>query len=146
MSIFKSFAISASGLTAQRLRMDIISNNIANAQTTKTAVGGPYRRQVPVFVAMGENGRFSSLLAKRMGLNTNKGVKAAAIKEDPNPPRLVYEPNHPDADERGYVAYPNIDLIKEMVDMIGATRAYQANITAIDSAKIMAAKALEIGR
>jgi flagellar basal-body rod protein FlgC len=146
MSLFKSFAISASGLTAQRLRMDIISNNIANAQTTKTAQGGPYKRQAPVFTPMGGNKHFSVFLANRMGKDNVSGVKVAAIKEDSTPPRLVYDPNHPDADERGYVAYPNVDIVKEMVDMIGATRAYQANITAINSAKTMAAKALEISR
>lgn len=147
MNLFTSFAISASGLTAQRLRMDVISNNLANAQTTRTDQGGPYKRQVPVFVPLERDKSFNSYLNNSLGAIANfGGVRVASIKEDQSPPKLVYDPNHPDANEQGYVAYPNVDLVKEMVDMIGATRVYQANVTAVNSAKAMFIKALEISR
>ncbi|HHV71201.1 MAG: flagellar basal body rod protein FlgC [Thermoanaerobacteraceae bacterium] len=147
MNLFTSFAISASGLTAQRLRMDIISNNIANAQTTRTEQGGPYKRQVAVFVPIEQDKSFRSYLNNSLETSSKfGGVRVAAIREDQSPPKLIYDPNHPDANEQGYVAYPNVDLVKEMVDMIGATRAYQANVTAVNSAKAMFLKALEISR
>ncbi|AZR73883.1 flagellar basal body rod protein FlgC [Anoxybacter fermentans] len=145
MSLFDSFNISASGLTAQRLRMDIISNNIANVNTTRTPEGGPYKRQMPVFAERKPKfvlPKASDDIRSRIG----QGVKVVGIKKDTSPPKLVYNPEHPDANEDGYVAMPNIDLVSEMVDMIEATRAYEANVTALNSTKNMAMKALEIGR
>ncbi|NLJ73545.1 MAG: flagellar basal body rod protein FlgC [Firmicutes bacterium] len=138
MSTFKAFRISASGLTAERLRMDTIANNLANANTTRTEEGGPYRRQVPVF---------APLLDKSIrGGGKVQGVQVMGIVSDPSPPQIVYDPQHPDADGDGYVEMPNVHLVKEMVDLITATRAYEANISALNAAKTMAQKALEIGR
>lgn len=148
MSLFNSFAISASGLTAERLRMDVIANNIANANTTKTAEGGPYIRQRVIFEPRGEKLGFlvPFMFEKNKRISQFQGVKVTGIVRDPEPPRLVYDPGHPDADKDGYVAMPNVNIVKEMVDMISATRAYEANVTAINSAKTMAAKALDIGK
>ncbi|WP_031518078.1 flagellar basal body rod protein FlgC [Desulfofalx alkaliphila] len=146
MALFDSFAISASGMSAERLRLDVISNNLANINTagrTDDPNLAPYRRQVPLFAQQ---------LQRVMNKNNipvgykGAGVKVAGIVQDPNPPRLVYEPDHPYADEEGYVAYPNINVLNEMVDMITASRAYEANVTALNAAKGMAMKALEIGR
>lgn len=135
MQIFKAMQISASGLTAERFRLDLISNNIANANTTRTEHGGPYRRKSAIFSEALDG-------ARRAG----QGVQVAAVSEDNTPARLVYEPEHPDANEEGYVAYPNVNVIQEMVDMITATRAYEANVTAMNASKSMFLKALEIGR
>ena len=148
MSIFEAFAISASGLTAERLRMDVISNNIANANVTKTAEGGPYARQRVVFEPRGEKlgFLFPAIFDQNKRISQFQGVKVTGILKDPAPPKLVFDPGHPDANEAGYVAMPNVNIVKEMVDMISATRAYEANVTAINSAKTMAAKALDIGR
>lgn len=141
MSLFHSFDVSASGLTAQRLRMDTIANNLANVNTTRTERGGPYRRQMPIFAsrylaeAMRDGGRFRGA-----------GVRVLGIVEDSDPPKLVYDPAHPDANADGYVEMPNVNVVTEMVDMIGASRAYEANIAALNAFKGMAMKALEIGR
>lgn len=147
MSMFKAIDISATGLTAERLRMDIISKNIANANTTRTSSGTPYRRQVPVFKEASSHLSFSEQLevakGKRQGGN---GVEVTAIKEDKTPFKKVYEPGHPDADENGYVQMPNVDIVSEMINMISATRAYEANVTSLNASKSMAMKALEIGR
>ncbi len=150
MPISNSLHISASGLTAERLRLDVISNNIANANTTRTANGQPYRRQEVVFAAR-EDTPFSTMLANaRCGSKTNsagKGVNVISVQPDMQRDfKMVYEPGHPDADARGYVRMPNVEPITEMVDMISATRSYEAGITAINSAKQMEQKALEIGR
>lgn len=136
MSLFRSFDISASGLTAQRLRMDLLSNNLANVNTTRTESGGPYRRQMPVFAA-----RAAFHRPGQVG-----GVRVVGITKDDAPPRLVYEPGHPDAGVDGYVRMPNVNVVTEMVDMMSASRAYEANLAAINAAKGMALKALEIGR
>jgi flagellar basal-body rod protein FlgC len=148
MGIFNAFAISASGLTAERLRMDVISNNIANVNTTRTVEGGPFMRQRVVFEPRGEKTGFlfPYVFDKTKNMMQFQGVKATAVINDQTPPRLVYDPGHPDADKDGYVAMPNVNIVKEMVDMITATRAYEANVTSINSAKTMAAKALEIGK
>lgn len=147
MGIFKSIDVSASGLTAERLRMDIISKNIANANTTRTSSGTPYRRQVPVFKEASTNLSFSERLKFAMNSNpTGSGVEVAAIKEDKSPFKKVFDPGHPDADKDGYVHMPNVDIVTEMVNMISATRAYEANVTVMNSTKSMALKALEIGR
>lgn len=138
MGIFDTFRISASGLTAERLRMDTIANNLANAETTQTEEGGPYKRQTVIFAAVdGE---------KKQGKQVGRGVRVVGVAADPTEPRLVYNPQHPDSDSEGYVRMPNVNVVTEMVDLITATRAYEANITAINSAKSMALKALEIGR
>src|SRR5690606_4754241 len=141
--MLRSCAISASGMTPERLRMDIIANNLANAKTTRTAEGGPYRRQVPVYAPR----EMSRALARRSGVAfTGMGVRVVGIYEDDAPPRLVYDPQHPDADENGYVQMPNVDVVREMVDLISASRAYEANITAFNTAKSMAMRALDIVR
>jgi flagellar basal-body rod protein FlgC len=135
MGIFSSMDISASGLFAQRVRLDVIANNIANANTTRTPAGGPYRRQEVV-------------LSTRAGVFDPKdaGVQVDAIVESPLPPKRVYDPSHPDAGPDGIVAFPNVNIVEEMVDLITATRAYEANVAAVNAARSMASKALEIGR
>lgn len=145
MSILSSLSISGSGLTAQRLRMDVIANNIANAESTQSADGTPYKRQEVVFMPVSST---SSLIARKGGSGhaLGEGVRVAAILEDDSPPRVVYDPTHPHANPDGYVEYPDVDIITEMTDMISATRAYEANVTALKAAKAMAAKALEIAR
>ncbi|MCG9967984.1 flagellar basal body rod protein FlgC [Pelotomaculum terephthalicicum JT] len=143
---FSSFAISASGLTAERLRLDLIANNIANMNTTGTPddpSNPPYRRRIPLFAQILKQ---EEETGASQPFFKGAGVRVTKVLEDNNPPRLVYEPTHPDADERGYVAYPNINVVNEMVNMITATRAYEANVTALNAAKDMALKALEIGR
>ncbi|NLC06820.1 MAG: flagellar basal body rod protein FlgC [Syntrophomonadaceae bacterium] len=145
MGLFDAISISASGLTAERLRMDVISNNIANANTTRTEEGGPYRRQMVIFQAReGEASSFYDLLQKKVQPGT--GVRAVKIVKDPSPFRQVYDPSHPDADQQGLVNLPNVNIVAEMVDLIAATRAYEANVTALNSTKTMANRALEIGR
>ncbi len=144
MSFLQSLNISGSGLTAQRLRMDVISENIANIDSTRTEAGGPYRRKM---VILSSTGDFQSMLMKNINKNeVNAGVEVTDIVEDESDFKLVYNPEHPDADENGYVSMPNVDSLKETVDMMEAYRAYQANITALNTAKQMAVKALEIGR
>ncbi|MDI3538592.1 MAG: flagellar basal-body rod protein FlgC [Bacillota bacterium] len=144
--MFASFDIAASGLTAQRLRLDVIANNLANAETTRTADGGPYVRQLVVF-APREVAPFSYFLGAAAAAQApGHGVRVEGIVLDPSPPRRVYQPGHPDADEAGYVLYPNVNVVKEMVDMISASRAYEANAAAFNAAKGMALKALELGR
>lgn len=148
MGYFSSFEISSSALTAQRLRMDIISQNLANVSTTRTETGDPYRRRTVVFQERAGTPLFSSYLsqASRQRLGIGSGVRVSAIVDDDTPFREVYEPGHPDADENGIVRMPNVDTVTEMVNMISATRAYDANITAMNATKAMAMKALEIGR
>jgi flagellar basal-body rod protein FlgC len=147
--IFTSIDASASGLTAQRLRMDVIAGNIANVDTTRTPEGGPFKRQLVVFASKTDmtfrKFPFLPMKIKTEMQNPGEGVKVLELMKDPAPPRLRYEPGHPDANNEGYVAYPNVDVIKEMVDMISASRAYEANVTAINSAKGMAMKAISIG-
>lgn len=145
--IFTPFAISASALTAERLRMDVISNNIANANTTRTVEGGPYIRQRVVFAPRFDPApAFSPLMAMMTPEGLPVGVRVTSIQKDPSAPRMVYDPGHPDANAEGYVAYPNVNEVNEMVDMISATRAYQANITAFNATKSMAMEALGIGK
>jgi len=147
VSIFNSINISASGLTAERLRMDIVTKNIANANTTRTTNGTPYRRQVAIFKSKDNNVPFSEYLRRSSGQASNlTGVEVVAIQNDSSPYKKVYEPGHPDADEGGYVLMPNVDIVTEMANMISATRAYEANITALNGTKSMALKALEIGK
>lgn len=145
--VFAPFAISASALTAERLRMDVISNNIANANTTRTPEGGPYIRQRVVFAPRFDaTPAFAPLMATMTPDGLPVGVRATAIQKDPAPPKMVFDPGHPDANAEGYVAYPNVNVVNEMVDMISATRAYEANITAFNATKSMALQALSIGK
>jgi flagellar basal-body rod protein FlgC len=147
--MFGNIDASASGMTAERLRMDVISNNIANANTTRTAAGGPYHRRYVVFQPR-ESGQqsFASILAGNMGTSgsSGNGVRAVAIEADNTDGPLTYDPGNPDADARGYVHRPNVNIVAEMVDMITASRAYEANTTAISAAKSMAQQALNIGK
>lgn len=144
--MFNSINISASGLTAERLRMDVISRNIANANVTRTASGTPYRRQVPIMRQVLPSG-FKHVLSGALGrAGIGEGVEIAEIKEDPTPFKQVYNPSHPDANKDGIVLMPNVDTVTEMINLIAASRAYEANVTSINSAKSMAMKALEIGR
>jgi flagellar basal-body rod protein FlgC len=147
MGYFSSLNRASSALTAQRLRMDTITQNIANVNTTRTEDGSAYRRKTVLF----EEREFSSQLKDAMNANSSErtigsGVRVSGVVEDQSPLRKVYEPGHPDADEEGFVEYPNIEVIVEMVNMISATKAYDANVTSINSIKSMAMKALEIGR
>ena len=149
MSMFMGIDTAASGLTAERLRMDVISNNIANANTTRTDRGGAYHRRYVVFTPRErEPETFEKTLMRAVGVrqNAGEGVRAVAIAEDPQQGPLVYDPGHPDANADGYVEKPNVNIVAEMVDMITAQRAYEAGTTAINAAKSMAAKAMEIGR
>lgn len=146
MSFFNSINVSATGLTAERLRMDLISENIANANTTRTPSGGPYRRKVAIFRAQEPNS-FEQLLSQAKGSSLlGNGVEVAGIAEDQSPFKKEYNPNHPDADELGYVSLPNVEIVNEMINLISASRAYEANITSVNTTKAMAMKALEIGK
>ncbi|HML31484.1 flagellar basal body rod protein FlgC [Sporomusa sphaeroides] len=144
MGLFRAIDSAASGMTAERLRMDVISNNIANVNTTRTAEGGPYRRQMVVFEPRSEQASFGQLLSRQ--LESGEGVRVTGIIKDNAPLKLMYDPNHPDANQDGYVEMPNINIVSEMVDMITATRAYEANVAAVNAAKSMALKALDIGK
>ncbi|RKD24195.1 flagellar basal body rod protein FlgC [Ammoniphilus oxalaticus] len=152
MALFGQFGISGSALTAQRLRMDIISANIANATTTRgRLVDGqwtPYQRKMAVVAPRGGPSFDTFLNAATQGKQSTvtQGVRVTEIIEDQTPFKLVYDPAHPDANTEGYVQLPNVDLAKEMVDMLSATRAYEANVTAFNAGKNMEMKALEIGR
>jgi len=145
MSIFKSMAISSSGLSANRLRMNTLSANLANANTTRTEEGGPYRRRDVVFSASPVGSAFEDFLNGANGAQLSK-VQVTDIHEDTKEPRMVFDPTHADANADGYVAMPNIQVMTEMVNMLAATRAYEANATAVNEAKQMAIKSLEIGR
>lgn len=145
-NFFNSFNISASGLTAERLRMDIISRNIANANTTRTAAGTPYRRQIPIFQEM-KSTTFSEVFDRVTGQETSRdGVEVSQITEDLTPFNREYNPTHPDADKDGYVLMPNVEVVSEMINLISANRAYDANVTIMNGTKSMALKAMEIGR
>ncbi len=145
MSFLSSFNISASGMTAQRLRLDVASENIANLETTRTEEGTPYRRKLVVLEADRESS-FGAIFQKASGRGNRYGVKATAVIDDQTELKPVYDPEHPDADENGYVMMPNVDLIEETTDAMAATRSYEANITAYNAMKMMAQKALEIGK
>jgi flagellar basal-body rod protein FlgC len=137
--------MSASALTAEKTRIDIIAKNMANVNTTRSTGGMPYRRQMAVFQE-NKGSSFEEQLSKYKNQISGEGVKISKIVEDDSPFKSVYEPGHPDADENGYVEMPNVDTIKEMVDLISAQRSYDANITAMNSSKSMLMKALDIGR
>ncbi len=148
MSIFNSFNINASGMTAQRYRMDIISENVANADTTRTADGTPYRRKVVTFEERGPRaGTFSSFLGNASSRYNRQGVRVGQVEEDTwTQMNMVYDPSHPDADENGYVTYPNVNIVTEMTNLIDASRSYEANATAFNASKSIAMKGLEMGQ
>jgi len=137
--------VSSSGMTAQRMRMNTISSNIANINPTRTPEGGPYRRKDIVFEAMPEARSFGEVLMSQPQKEIDR-VQVTDVAVDRKAPIMKYEPDHPDADENGYVAYPNINLMEEMANMIQATRAYEANVSTMNATKDMAMSALEIGR
>ena len=140
------FRVSSSGMTAQRMRMNTISSNIANINTTRTPEGGPYRRKDVIFEAMPEVRDFSEILGSTSPKADLQRVQVTDVVPDKKAPMLKYEPDHPDANAEGYVAYPNINLMEEMTNMIQSTRAYEANVSTLQAAKDMALSSLEIGR
>jgi flagellar basal-body rod protein FlgC len=153
MGLFGSLDISASALSAERLRMDVTAENLANAQSTRTANGGPYRRKEVVQEANGDGGFAGALASARAagvgsatGGGPQGGVKVTAVTEDQTPNRLVYDPSHPDANAQGYVSMPNVNPVTEMVDLITASRSYEANVTAMQTAKQMFTKTLDLLR
>ncbi len=146
MSFFGSLDTSATALTAQRLRMDVISQNMANVDTTRTEKGGPYKRKVVLFQEIGSKASFAQYLGKAMDSDVGQGVRVTRIVDDETPGSLTYDPTHPDANEDGYVTNSNVNIVEEMVNMISASRSYEANITAINTTKSMIAKTLEIGK
>ena len=150
MGMFDALNVSATGLTAERLRMDVTAENLANAQTTRGADGQPYRRKEVVLSEV-QSGGFGSQLANAIGAGSASGfqpggVEVAGITQDQTPGKLVYDPGHPDADAKGYVRMPNVDTVAEMVDLISASRAYEANVTAMNAAKQMFSKTLDLLR
>jgi flagellar basal-body rod protein FlgC len=152
MGMFDALNVSATGLTAERLRMDVTAENLANAQTTRGADGRPYRRKEVVLGEIAQGGGFGAQLTRAMAPPTRVsgaapgGVQVEAITQDAAPGKLVYDPGHPDADAKGYVRMPNVDTVAEMVDLITAQRGYEANVTAMQTAKAMFAKTLDILR
>jgi flagellar basal-body rod protein FlgC len=153
MGLFGSLDISASALSAERLRMDVTAENLANAQSTRTAGGGPYRRKEVVLEATGDGGFAGALASARAGGGSagsgggpDGGVRVSGIVEDQTPNRLVYDPSHPDANAQGYVSMPNVNPVTEMVDLISASRSYEANVTAMQTTKQMFSKTLDLLR
>jgi flagellar basal-body rod protein FlgC len=144
MDFFSALDISSSAMSAERTRMNLISSNLANANSTRTAEGGPYKRKDAVFTATPLAGTFTN--AMNQANSRLSRVDVTGIVEDSSSPRMQYDPTHPDADVKGYVALPNVNVIEEMADMISATRTYEANVTAAQAAKSMALKTLELGR
>ena len=147
MSIIDSLSVSVSGMTAQRQRVNTISENLANANTTRTPQGGPYRRREVIFAAVANDRKFEDeLRAQERALDTATQVKVVGIVQDTKPPILRYEPGHPDANEEGYVAMPNINTMQEMVNLMEASRSYEANVAAFNASKSMWQSALDLGR
>lgn len=148
MSLFSSLSVSASGMTAQRQRAEVLVENIANADTTRTAGGGPYRRQDVVFQAQSVGSPFSSFLDSQLGdpSNQSTGVAISQIVVDQSDPDRRYLPGHPDADKDGYVAFPKVNPAEDMVDLLGASRGYQANVSAISAVKDMIQRSLDLFR
>jgi len=148
MSVFSSMNISASGMNAQKLRMDTISSNLANINTTKAKNGEPYRRKVVLFKEAPNNNSFDNILNGYYNNNSNalNGVEVSKVVEDTSPFITVYDPTHPDADSNGYVSMPNVNTVTEMTNLIAANRSYEANITALNAAKGILTKTLEIGK
>jgi flagellar basal-body rod protein FlgC len=148
MDLFKLFAISGAGMNAQRSRMSVISGNLANLETTRTPEGGPYRRRDIVLQAVPVIGRFSDTLAENLDENAQGllSVEVADIRRSDRPPRLNFDPSHPDADTNGYVALPDINVMEEMIDLMSAVRSYEANLTAYNATKNMVRRLLDMGR
>ncbi|MBU5472934.1 MAG: flagellar basal body rod protein FlgC [Clostridiales bacterium] len=146
MSLFQSFNINASGMTAQRFRMDVISENVANVNTTRTEDGTPYRRKIVTFQEKDVT-PFSKVLNNTRESYLGNGVKVSSVREDTTSDYIKkYDPSHPDADEDGYVSYPNVNIVTEMTNMIDASRSYEANVTAFQTSKAIALKGLELGK
>lgn len=152
MGLFSSINVASSGLSAQRLRLDVISDNIANANTTRTPEGGPFRRSRVVFRPMNSQPYWRSpFLPTALDNGVGKGVRVVSVEKDSDAkPKLVYDPTHPDAirtgPQKGYVEMPNVNVVEEMVDMISASRSYEANLAVVNGSKAMFMRALEIGR
>ncbi|MET0016993.1 flagellar basal body rod protein FlgC [Oscillibacter sp.] len=151
MAFLSSMNIIGSGLTAEQLRLDVVSENITNMSTTRTEAGGAYRRKMVVFEAQDGRDSFRSIMASRAlasnaGYNAAGGVRVTEIAEDPSDLKLVYDPTHPDANANGYVEMPNVTLVKEVTDAMAATQAYSAGVTALNSLKTVVNQALEIGK
>lgn len=148
MNLFSAMEIAASGLLAQRTRINALASNLANARTTRTAEGGPYRRLDPVFRAVPLSERFANLVdrAGEPGAADNAYlVEVPEVREDPGPPRRVYDPDHPDADADGFVQMPNVEVVSEMVNLVTASRAYEAGVSVVKTVEAMARAALSIG-
>jgi flagellar basal-body rod protein FlgC len=139
--VFSAMEVAASGLTAERGRMNVIAGNLANARTTKTEAGTPYKRLDPVFVAKPVEAASVDPVMRAV-----RGVQLSEVREDTSPGQMVYDPGHPDANATGYVEYPNVNVVSEMVNMMSASRAYEAGVTSIESLKAMARAAIKIGR
>ncbi len=146
MNFLSAMEISSSGMAAQRFRMNIISSNLANSQTTRTPEGGPYRRRSVIFGALPAPRTFEEVLRSQVKPGDPLHVKVLGVAVDERPPLLKYDPGHPDSNEEGYVAFPNIDPMEEMVNLMLASRSYQANVAAFNATKNMALRALDIGR
>ena len=149
MAFMSSMNVVGSGLTAQQLRLDVISENVTNSQTTRTEGGGAYRRKMVVFQAEGTRSPFQAALDRARGVASSRmegGVRVTQIVEDPSDLKLVYDPTHPDANADGYVELPNVDMIKEITDAMAVAQAYSANVTAFNVLKQVATKGLEIGQ
>ena len=145
MDFLTALKISSSALSAQRLRMDVISSNLANISTTRSPEGGPYRRRDVVFASQPVNSSFGEMLNAEVDKNLQK-VEVVDITVDSKPPKMIYDPRHPDANALGYVGMPDINVIEEMVNILSATRSYEANVAVVNATKSMVTKALEIGR
>lgn len=145
MSLFNLFSVSASGMAAQRARAEAIVENLANAETTRTPDGGPYRRRDVVLAPEAQESPFAAVFQTELNAGS-MGVGVVEMREDSRPPDVRYQPGHPDADERGYVSYPHINPAEEMVDLMGAARGYQANVAAISAAKDMVARSIDLMR
>ncbi len=147
MDLFKIFSISGSGMAAQRSRMTVVSGNLANTETTRTPDGGPYRRRDVVFRAAPSPGGFADDLGEAATFDDNvQGVEVVGVKQSSRPPRLVFDPHHPDANGEGYVSLPDINPMEEMVDMMSAVRSYEANLSAYNTTKSLIRRILDIGR
>ncbi len=147
MDLFKIFSLSGSGMAAQRSRMTVVAGNLANSETTRTPEGGPYRRRDTIFKAVPVEGEFAAEFDRLAdGDNQAQGVEVVGIKQSNQPPRQIFDPNHPDADGAGYVALPNITPMEEMVDMLSAVRSYEANLATYNTTKSLIRRILDIGR
>lgn len=143
MSLFNVLSVSASGMSAQRARAEVVAENLANSETTQTVDGGPYRRKDVVFTTGPQASPFSAVFQTESP-GRSSGVEVSEVRQDDRPPLMRYQPHHPHADERGYVAYPHVNPAEEMVDLMGASRGYQANVAAMSAVKDMIAKSIEL--